>query len=185
MRLGDEAGRCGCVSNHAVRGHGGMRRIGDARHSSRLVSSHKAFSGRNQWSVRGHAQASTGGGSGLTKGVCSTNYRKCICNFRAAACEGVQRPLRAFARQGCGGLRYIARPPLAPSWYCSVQGFLAWGLSALCALFPPGEAELLPAPSPSSPIRIPLRITPPLSRSFNSPYATPARNGRKNRQHDY
>ena len=43
----------------------------------------------------------------------------------------------------------------------SCQGFLAWGLSALCALFPPGEPELLPAPSPSSPTRIPLRITPP------------------------
>ena len=33
----------------------------------------------------------------------------------------------------------------------SVQGFLAWGLSALCALFPPGEAELLPAPFPLFP----------------------------------
>ena len=66
----------------------------------------------------------------------------------------------------------------------SCQGSLAWGLSSLCALFPPGEAELLPAPSPSSPTRIPLRITPPLSRSFDSPYATPARNERKNRLHD-
>ena len=51
----------------------------------------------------------------------------------------------------------------------SCQVFLAWGLSALCALFPPGEAELLPAPSPSSPTRIPLRITPPLFRSFDFP----------------
>ena len=51
----------------------------------------------------------------------------------------------------------------------SCQGFLAWGLSALCALFPPGEPELLPAPSPYSPTRIPLRITPPLSRFFDSP----------------
>ena len=51
----------------------------------------------------------------------------------------------------------------------SCSGFLAWGLSALCTLFPPGEPELLPAPFPSSPTRIPLRITSPLSRSFNSP----------------
>ena len=29
--------------------------------------------------------------------------------------------------------------------------FLAWGLSSLCALFPPGEAELLPAPFPLFP----------------------------------
>ena len=67
----------------------------------------------------------------------------------------------------------------------SCAGFLAWGLSALCALFPPGEAELLPAPSPSSPTRIPLRITPPYPAPLLSPHATPARNGQKNRQHDY
>ena len=40
-------------------------------------------------------------------------------------------------------------------------------LFALSALFPPGEPKLLPAPSPSSPTRIPLRITPP-------PYPAPS-----------
>ena len=59
----------------------------------------------------------------------------------------------------------------------SYQDFLTWDLSVLGSLFPPGEPELLPAPSPSSPNRIPLRITPPLSRSFSSPYATPECNG--------
>ena len=67
----------------------------------------------------------------------------------------------------------------------SCPGILAWGLSALCALFPPGEAELLPAPSPFSPIRIPLRITPPYPAPSLSPHATLARNERKYQMHDY
>ncbi len=61
----------------------------------------------------------------------------------------------------------------------SCPGILAWGLSALCALFPPGEPELLPAPSPSSPTRIPLRITPPYpTPSFPSRYSCTQRTGK-------
>ena len=59
--------------------------------------------------------------------------------------------------------RFLTKPRLRSviSFRLAVHSFLAWGLSALCSLFPPGEAELLPAPSPSAPTRIPLRITLP------------------------
>ena len=66
---------------------------------------------------------------------------------------------RIFLRLSAGCSRGAVWATIRSPFSCPV--FLAWGLSSLCALFPPGEPELLPAPSPSSPNRIPLRITLP------------------------
>ena len=48
----------------------------------------------------------------------------------------------------------------------SCHGILAWGLSALGSLFLPGEPELLPSPSPSSPTGYPCGLL--------SPYPAPS-----------
>ena len=148
----------------------GSLEIGAAQHSSRFVVA-SYFAGfrfvcvcqagcsfvRNCRPMRPSGFAASGGGRKVEK---DGNYCSSRCGFvRSRA--GRRCPQRRPAlKRACSA---------GSAWYCSVHGFLAWGLSSLCALFPPGEPELLPAPSPSSPTRIPLRITSPY-RSFDSPY---------------
>ena len=90
---------------------------------SRFVSSHKGVSGRSRRGMLRQEQASAWGGFGLHDCLCSRlrlilGVDKLSFSMPANSCLRISGCVSNRVRPepwGCGGLRYIARPPLAPT----------------------------------------------------------------------